>query len=142
MIFPWFTVRYIGKKSFIRFLPATIIISLVVRLENILAHKYEWWSWKKKLHPRVWGELPVNLGLFFVSAIWILKWTYGNLLKYLLLNFTTHVLYATKIVDLAEDKEYVSLKKLNKLQFFLLFELKSLILYGIQWSVDKIRTNK
>ncbi|MDC3415816.1 hypothetical protein [Aquibacillus salsiterrae] len=142
MLVPWLTVPLLKKEAIKRFLPATIFITLFVRLENYLADRFTWWFWYKKLHPKVWGELPMNLGPFFVSSLWILKWTYGKFWLYLIVNQIMHIFYAFPIVELAKKKGFVSMVRIKRFQFMLIFLFKALLLYGFQFAYEGLTREK
>lgn len=77
---------------------------------------WRWWKkklWKIKnpLFPHSPIDFSYQLGLFFVTTIWVFKLTFGNFKKYLLLNVVIHYLLS-----------YPILKALTK---FGLFEFKN-----------------
>ena len=59
-----------------------------------LAKKRKWWVFYNKPKSYVSGELPFNIGPFFVFSMWVLKSSYGNFKWFLLLNAIIHTFFA------------------------------------------------
>ncbi|HWO98972.1 MAG TPA: hypothetical protein VNM45_22175 [Bacillus sp. (in: firmicutes)] len=137
MVLPWISVPFIGKNEFKRFLPASLLMSLFVTAESFYARKRTWWWVYKKLHPRVIGEIPLIVGPFFVGSLWILKCTYRKFPLYMAVNLIVHWLFAYPIMDLFKRTGLGSTVRLKRIQLFSLFFFKSLILYGMQWFIEK-----
>ena len=55
-----------------------------------LAKKRKWWVFYNKPKSYVSGEFPFNIGPFFVFSMWVLKSSYGNFKRFLLLNAIIH----------------------------------------------------
>ncbi|WP_062106084.1 hypothetical protein [Bacillus niameyensis] len=140
MGFLWLTLPFMGKKAVKRFLPAGIFIALVTRWENSIAKKRTWWWWYEKLHPRLSGSFPFIWGPFMVGSMWILKMTYGKFPRYLILNLIVDSIFVFILIDKWLTKWGIaSLVRMKKLQLSLLLFIDSLILYGFQNIVEKIR---
>lgn len=71
-ILPWLTLPLLGAKTFKRFLPGAIFMSIYVTLEGRLAEKKRWWWFLFKGKPNVLGEMPLIFGPFFIGSFWIL----------------------------------------------------------------------
>lgn len=133
MIFPWFSLPLLGKRSLKRFFPATLFIALVVTIEEVIAKKCKWWWWYEKIHPKLSGIVPFVWGPFFVGSLWILKLTYGKFTKYIILNLFADSFFTYFLVNWLKKLGIASLVRLKKYQLSLLFFLKSLLLYGFQF---------
>ncbi|MBW8347864.1 hypothetical protein K0H71_00195 [Bacillus sp. IITD106] len=143
LIFSWFSLLSLGKNSFKRFLPAGIFIAFVTRLENVMAKKRTWWWWYEKLHPKLSGSFPFVWGPFMVSSMWILRFTYGKLFRYLLVNLIADSIFVYILIDKWLTKWGIaSLVRMKKMQLSLLLFIDSLILYGFQFLIEKMRGNK
>ncbi|APH05704.1 hypothetical protein [Bacillus weihaiensis] len=139
MIIPWLTIPLLGKKSFIRFLPASIFITTVVKLEDMLAEKRRWWWFYEKIHPKIGGNTPFIVGPFFIGSMWILKFTYGKFYIYLLINTILDSLFTYVLTNSLQRLGIASLVRLTRVQLSGLFFIKSLLLYGFQYMQERQR---
>ncbi|WP_246943715.1 hypothetical protein [Bacillus pinisoli] len=137
MILPWFSVPLIGREAFKRFLPASLFIAVIVRIVNFIAQKRRWWWWYETLHPRISGITPFMLGPFLVGSLWILKWTYGNFTRYMLLNLGVDGAFTYGLVYYLQKAGIASLVRLKKINLLLLFTLEALLLYGFQFFKER-----
>jgi hypothetical protein len=138
MVLSWLTIPLLGKKSIKRFLPASILMAIVVWLEGKWARKRKWWWYYVKVHPKLSGGFPLTWGPFLIGSIWILRFTFGKFKWYLLLNLAVDTVFTYKFVDMLKDLGIASLVRLKKYQLSILFFVKSLILYGVQMIREKI----
>lgn len=51
-----------------------------------IGKRRKWWVFYNKPNSYLFNEFPFNIGPFLVGSMWILKWTYGNLKKFIFLN--------------------------------------------------------
>ncbi len=138
LILPWFTIPFLGKESVKKFLPTSLCICVAVRIINHIAKKRKWWWFYEKLHPRLTGVFPLLWGPFFVSSMWVLKLTYGNLLKYLMFTQVSHFFFTYFIMDWFRNAGILSLVRMKKMQLQLLFLVESLFLYMFQVFIEKL----
>jgi hypothetical protein len=141
MVLSWLTIPLLGKKAIKRFLPASILMAIVVWLEGTLAKKRKWWWYYVKIHPQLSGRFPLTWGPFLIGSIWILRLTYGKFKSYLLLNLFIDTIFTYKFVDTLKDLGIASLVRLKKYQLSILFFVKSLLLYGFQMICERIGKN-
>jgi hypothetical protein len=139
MVLSWFTVPLLGKNAVKRFLPASILISLVVRAESVIAKKRRWWWFYKKLHPKLTGEFPLIWGPFLIGSMWILKFTYGKFLIYMITNLFFDTFFTYWFIDIGKKLGIMSLVRLKKIQLSSIFFFKSLLLYGFQIIREKMK---
>lgn len=137
LIFPWITLPLLGKETIKRFFLAALFISLVVRVESIVARKRKWWWFFEKIHPNLSGEFPLIWGPFFIGSMWILKFTYGKLITYIITNLTIDTLFTYPLISILKKQGVGSLVRLKKYQLSILFFFKSLILYAFQFLREK-----
>ncbi|WP_066060141.1 hypothetical protein [Robertmurraya korlensis] len=133
MIFSWFSIPLLGKREIKRFLPAGLFITMIVTIEDLIAKKRKWWWWYEKLHPKLSGIVLLLWGPFFIGSMWILKWTYGKFIRYIIINLIVDSVFTYFLVDLFKKIGIASLVRLKKYQLSMLFFLKSLLLYGFQF---------
>ncbi|MGD6845605.1 hypothetical protein ACQCVH_24270 [Bacillus infantis] len=138
MVLSWLTIPLLGKKAIKRYLPASIMMAIIVSLESILARKRKWWRYYVKIHPKLPGGFPLTWGPFLIGSIWILRLTYGRFKWYLLLNLAVDTVFTYKFVNLLKGLRVASLVRLKKYQLSILFFVKSLLLYGFQMIREKV----
>lgn len=140
MVFLWLTLPLMGKNAVKRFFPTGIFIALLTRWENSVAKKRTWWWWYEKFHPKLSGSFPFVWGPFMIGSMWILKFTYGKFYRYLTLNLIVDTIFVFVLVDKWLTKWGIaSLVRMKKLQLSLLLFIDSLLLYGFQYLVEKIK---
>ncbi|MCM3237471.1 hypothetical protein M3589_07005 [Heyndrickxia oleronia] len=137
LVLPWLTIPFIEKKTIKRFLPGTIMTSIYLVIEGIHAEKKKWWRFNYKVKPNVIGELPLILGPFFVGSIWILKYTFGKFKLYFILNIIIDSFFTYLFIPWMEKTHYVTLVKLSKFKLSILFLIKSLYMYVVQYIYEK-----
>jgi hypothetical protein len=137
MLLPWLTVPFIGKKAMKRFSLTSIFIGLLFGLQSVYAHKKGWWRVYPQLFPNVIGEVPFIVGPFFVGSIWILKFTFGKLLRYTLINLGVDFFHFFVLVKWLQRMGIASLIRLKDYQALVLFSANAAIMYGFQWLIDK-----
>lgn len=123
----------LGRATVKRYLLATVFISIVVRIECIFAKKRKWWWVYEKLTPKLSGEFPLIWGAFFVGTMWILKLTYGKFFVYMFTNLIVDSIFAYPFMNFFKKFGLASLVRFKKYQLSLIFFVKSLLLYGIQY---------
>jgi len=138
MILPWFAVPLLGKGAFKRFLPASLLMSLIVRIVNYIAKKRKWWWWYETLRPKISGVIPFMLGPFLVGSLWILKWTYGNFFRYMMLNLIVDSAFTYGLVYYLKKLGIASLVRMKKIELMYVFTIEALLLYGFQFVKEKI----
>ncbi|MCM3587812.1 hypothetical protein M3182_18970 [Mesobacillus maritimus] len=118
-------------------------MAIVVWFEGELAKKRKWWWYYVKIQPKLSGRFPLTWGPFLIGSIWILRFTYGKFMLYLLLNLVVDTVFTYKFVDMLKDLGLgiASLVRLKKYQLSLLFFVKSLLLYGFQMLREKVGRN-
>jgi len=139
MVLPWLSLPLLGKRSFKRFYPGALFISVWVAVESIVAKKRMWWRIYERIIPKVIGEMPFILGPFFVGSLWILKFTFGNFFRYLFLNLLLDTFFAFPGVYILRKLGIASLVRLKPYQMVLLFMCKSVLMYGFQSKVNGLR---
>lgn len=143
MVLMWLTIPLMGKNTIKRFFPAGILIALITRLENYFAKKRTWWWWYQKFHPKLSGSFPFVWGPFLIGSMWILKFTYGKFYRYLIVNLIVDSIFTYILVDKWLTKWGIaSLVRMKKIQLSLLFFFDSLLLYGFQYLLEKIKEKK
>ncbi|WP_156292117.1 hypothetical protein [Oceanobacillus salinisoli] len=138
LIIPWFSLPLLGKKTVKRFFLSSLIINILAVVESFFAHRYQWWWFYKRLHPKLLGDIPLIFGPFLVGSMWIFKFTYGRFFTYIKTNFLIDTFFIYIVMSWFKKIGYGSIIRLRKYQFSLLFIAKSLVLYGTQLLIDNI----
>ena len=142
MLLPWVSVPLLGRNSFKRFLPASVIMSFVVIFESYIARKRTWWWVYKNLFPKVIGEIPLIVGPFLIGSLWVLKLAYRKFFLYVFVNFVIHLAFAYPGMNWFKKMGLGSTVRLKRYQLMLLFLLKSMFLYLTQTIIEKISMNQ
>lgn len=137
MLLVWLTLPLMGKKAIKRFFPAGIFIALITGFETSIAKKRRWWWWYEKLHPKLSGSFPFDWGPYLIGSMWILKFTYGKLFRYLTLNLIFDSVFIFVLIDSWLKKWGIaSLVRMKKYQLSLILFFDSLFLYGFQYLLE------
>lgn len=136
---PWLSLLFMGKRSVKRYSFAGIFIVIFEILNHIYGHKRKWWKFYDKRKLFIKDELPFSLGLYMPLSMWILKFSYGNFKKFVLLNAVSDGLFAFPIISFLKKLKIVGLNRLNHFQFFIYLHYKAYLLYGVQQMVEKRR---
>jgi hypothetical protein len=138
MTLPWFTIPMLGKASFKRFSPSSLLISLAVQIVHFIAKKRKWWWWYEKIHPKEPGGLPFILGPYLVGSLWILKWTYGKFFRYMILNLIVDGAFTYGLTYYLQKFGIAALVRMKKIQLMYVFTIQALLLYGFQFFREKV----
>jgi hypothetical protein len=139
ILIPWLSLLFIGKRSLRRFSVAGIFIVLFEIINHLYGHKRNWWKFYDKRKSFLRDELPFSVGPYMPLSMWILKYSYGNFKKYVLLNVISDGLFAFLFIDILKKFKIISLGRLTHLQFFVYLHYKAYILYGVQSLYEKIK---
>ncbi|MGM7722969.1 hypothetical protein [Metabacillus sp. Hm71] len=133
IILSWLSLPFYGWRQFKRFLPASMLIVVFEAINVKLVKNKKWWIFYNKPNSYFNNEFPFNIGPFIVSSLWGLKWSFGNLRKFLVINAAINIFFAFIYITILEKIKIARLVKINKFQFFLYFYYKAFLLYGIQY---------
>ncbi|MGR3765727.1 hypothetical protein [Rossellomorea sp. NS-SX7] len=141
-LLPWLSIPFLDNKTFRRFLPGTLFMSVYLLAEGTIATKRKWWWFPFHIKPNVAAELPLILGPFFVGSLWIFKYTYGRFSMYFLLNLIVDTFFTTIMLNWFKKIGYVTLIRFTRFQLSLLFLLKSISMYGFQSLYERVFSGK
>jgi hypothetical protein len=139
ILIPWLSMLFIGKRSLRRYSLAGIFIVIFEIINHLYGHKRHWWKFYDKRKSFIRDELPFSVGPYMPLSMWILKYSYGNFKKYVLLNVISDGLFAFLFIDILKKFKIISLNRINHFQFFVYLHYKAYILYGIQYLYEKIK---
>lgn len=139
MILPWFSVPLLGRKAIRRFLPAAIVMSVIVKINNITAKKRNWWRFYTNLSPQISGDIPFIVGPYLLASLWILKFTYGKFKLFIFINAIGHILFAFPGMKLLKRLGIVSLENMKPIQLTILLTIRGFLLYGFQYAIENVK---
>jgi hypothetical protein len=139
IIFPWLSLLFLGNRNVKRYLPAGIFIIIFEIMNHLYGHKRNWWKFYDKRKSFIKDELPFSIGPYAPFSMWLLKISYGNFKKFVLLNALADGLFAFIFIDVLKKFKIIRLNRLNHIQFFVYLNYKAYLLYGVQYLVDRLR---
>jgi hypothetical protein len=80
-IVPWLTLFLMKKEDIKRFLPVSILATLVALVVNEIGLSYNWWGLKENTFP-LQHFYPHYIGLFPVTTMWIFRLAYKKFWLY------------------------------------------------------------
>lgn len=138
IMFPWLTLLLLGKQNFKRFFPASFITVIYEIIHQKIGQRGKYWVFYDKRSSFISNELPFSIGPYIPLSMWILKFSYGNFKRFLLLNMISDGFFAFPFIQFLKKQKIVNLFRLNGFQFFLYLFHKAFILYGLQYLFEKI----
>ena len=142
MIITWFLLPTLGKDVLKRYFSSGIFISFVVLIVNFIAKKRKWWRWYEAFSPKITWVVPFTWGPFLIGSLFILKWTYGNFFRYMLLNILVDGLFTFGLEYFLKKFKIFSLVQMSKIHLMYVFTFDALLLYGFQFLKEKILMDK
>jgi hypothetical protein len=142
IMIPWFSLLFIGKRSFKRYSVAGLFIVILEVINHLYGHKRKWWTFYDKPKSFIKDELPFSVGPYMPLSMWLLKLSYGNFKKFVLLNVIADGMFAFVFMDVLKKFKIIRLNKLNRLQFFIYIHYKAYLLYGVQFLFEKLNRNR
>jgi hypothetical protein len=139
IVVPWLSILFLGKKNIKRFSIAGIFIVIFEIINHMYGHKHKWWKFYDKKKSFIKDELPFSIGPYMPLSLWILKYSYGNFKKFVLLNVISDGIFAFFMIDLLKRFKIIGLKRLNHIQFFVYLHYKAYLLYGFQYLYEKFK---
>jgi hypothetical protein len=139
IIFPWLSLLFLGSRNVKRYLPAGIFIIIFEIMNHLYGHKRNWWKFYDKKKSFIKDELPFSIGPYAPFSMWLLKISYGNFKKFVLLNALADGLFAFIFIDVLKKLKIIRLNRLSHIQFFVYLNYKAYLLYGVQYLVDRLR---
>ncbi|MDQ0230178.1 hypothetical protein [Metabacillus malikii] len=137
-VLPWLTLPFLKRNTIKRFLPASICMFFYLFGESLLAERKKWWRFHYNIKPNALGAIPLLIGPFFVGSLWIMKYTYGNFIRYFITNAIIDSIFTYLLLDWFKKIGYMSLVKLSKLNMSVTFLIEATLLYGFQLLYEKI----
>jgi hypothetical protein len=139
ILIPWLSLFFLGKRDLKRYSLSGVFIIIFEIINHLYGHKRNWWVFYDRHKSFIRDELPFSVGPYAPLSMWLLKISYGNFKKFVLLNAIADGTFAFFIIDVLKKLKIISLGRLSHIQFFFYLNYKAYILYGVQYLFDKIR---
>ncbi|WP_449538223.1 hypothetical protein [Ferdinandcohnia sp. Marseille-Q9671] len=139
ILIPWLTLLFIGKRNFKRYSVAGIFIVIFEIINHLYGHRRKWWAFFDRPRSFIKDELPFSVGPYMPLSMWLLKLSFGNFKKFILLNVLADGIFAFLGMDILKKMKIIRLNGLNRLQFFLYIHYKAYILYGVQYLFERFK---
>ena len=140
IIIPWLSLLLFGKRNMKRYSLSGVFIVIFEIINHLYGHKRNWWKFYDKRKSFIKDELPFSVGPYMPLSLWILKISYGNFKKFVILNVISDGLFAFLFMDILKKFKIISLNRLNHIQFFIYLHYKAYLLYGVQYLFEKTRS--
>jgi hypothetical protein len=134
---PWITAPFIKKSEWKRFFPVLAFITVVIGIESYIAYKRKWWVFPKGSVSHYLKDTSYMAGPFFIGTLWILKLTYGNFRRYILVNILLDSGFVFVLMPILKKYNVMKLVKIKKYQFFSFFMIKALLIYSFQYLKER-----
>ncbi|MGG5252201.1 hypothetical protein ACQYAD_01485 [Neobacillus sp. SM06] len=139
IMIPWLSLIFMGKRSLKRYSVAGVFIVVFEILNHLYGHKRKWWKFYDRRKSFLKDELPFSIGPYMPVSMWLLKSSYGNFKKFVLLNVISDGFFAFLLIDILKKLKIVALNRLNHFQFFIYLHYKAYLLYGVQYLYEKTK---
>ncbi len=116
IIFPWLSLIFIGKRNIKRYSLSSVMFGFFETINHIFGHRRKWWKFYDKPKSFIRDELPFDIGPYMPLSMWILKFSYGNFKKYVLINVVINGVFSFFIIPFLKKINIVCLNRLNYLQ--------------------------
>jgi len=136
-IVPWFTLLFIKRESFKKYLPVTLFTALLVTIVYEIAYTYKWFAIKETIVP--WGNITnvsMAYGAFFITTIWVFYFTFKNLWLYIVANVIIDA-FGAWIVKKIYEARGITHFTISSFTIFLIFTTLALISYAFQVWYEK-----
>jgi hypothetical protein len=138
IMIPWLSLLFLGKRNIKRFSLAGVFIVIFEIINHMYGKKRKWWKFYDKRKSFFKDELPFSIGPYLPLSMWLLKFSYGNFKKFVLLNAIADGVFAFFFIDVLKKIKIIRLDRLNHFQFFIYLHYKAYLLYGVQYLYEKI----
>ncbi|MFC4619556.1 hypothetical protein ACFO4N_12615 [Camelliibacillus cellulosilyticus] len=136
LILPWLTVPFMGKRSFLRFLPVASFVNLFLSVFSLICNQKKWWKTNNPISP---GSIDFTyiLGPYFVATLWIFKFAYGKFPKYLITNMVLDLVNAFPLPYIGDKFGIVKFIKMKHTVWYLINVSLAVLIYGFQYGVER-----
>lgn len=142
LVIPWLSLFFMKKDSIKRYMPVTILTSLIMTIIFQIAYTYDWWTIHTYIVP--WGymiDVSFAYGIFLIGTLWIFYFTAQNFWLYIATNLAMDAIFAFVVLKFllpwAHVATYVNIRAW---QYWLVMFGVSLVIYGYHhWQMGIFR---
>ncbi len=138
LVLPWLSAPFLGRQTFIRFLPSAIFANLNMIILSIIANKKKWWINKNTLTPKTPVDFSYILGVHFMTTLWVFKLTFGSFPLYLITNIVIDIINAFPFAGMWEKLGFFKFKRMSPTEYCGLTIFLAIILYIYQFRLEKV----
>ncbi len=139
---PWLSTLFIGKRDIKRYLLSSAFIGFYEIISHLNGHRKKYWKFYDKPKVFIRDELPFDIGPYIPMSMWILKYSFGNFKKFVLVNAVFNGFFAFLFIPFLHKMKIFRLNRLSYPQFFLYIHYKAYLLYGIQYLIEIVNRYK
>jgi hypothetical protein len=133
IILSWSSLLLYPKRSFRKFLPVTVFVTILVSILLLFSSPFKLWKVTGGLGSKIFNDLAFTFGPFFATNLWVFRLAYGNIWQYLGVNFVIDFILAYPVSSLFKKMKIYKLERLQPLYFFVLIYAFSIMAYGFQY---------
>lgn len=138
-VIPWLTIPLLGRRSFRTFFPASLFMYNFLKVVSVIGKRKKWWGLYEGIPPLNSMDFFM-FGPYFITSLWMLKWSYGKFSRFLIYNALLHIVYI--FLGLKYMKRYRILNvKLSKIQYLGYHFSRTLLLYAFEFIKRKLKTS-
>ncbi|MGE5404622.1 MAG: hypothetical protein ACM3PP_06750 [Candidatus Saccharibacteria bacterium] len=134
LVVPWFTLLLMNKDDRKRFMPAALFTAFSSGIIYQLGIVFGFWGFREVAFPVVmYGPLPV-------VALWVLKFNFGQVWRYILTNAIVDLGFAFVLFPLFSMRDIIGTNPRTGLVVYAINFVHSLLIYSYQmWQEGRIR---
>ncbi len=137
VILPWFTLFFMRKEDIRRFLPVGLFAALSALIIADVGSALNLWTLKENIYP--FSKLfPYHLGASIVIAMWVFKWTYGRLIRYLAVDAMFNLANAFLLFPWLAALGIRENLAMTYTGILVINTLHGLLLYGVQFLLEGV----
>ncbi|CAH0347338.1 hypothetical protein EKG37_12360 [Robertmurraya yapensis] len=136
-LIPWLTTFFIPKNEFKKYTPVASFAALLVVIESMLSVPFKWWTVKGGNLNKVFNDLSLILGPFFIGTIWIFRFTFGKFWLYIMVNALMDLFLAYPINWLMQKLRVYKLVNFKSKHIFYTAISFALVIYGFQLFITR-----
>ena len=141
IIISWISILLLPKPAFRKYLPVSILCSLMVVCGCFVSYRYKWWKVKGGITELIFMDFSFIYGPFFAGTLWFFHLTFGKFKRYLLLNSLANISFSFPLTSFFEKYSVYKLVNLKRIYLFLLYSGFAVIIYGYQLLIERSRSN-
>ncbi|MCP8969962.1 hypothetical protein [Ectobacillus ponti] len=132
LLVPWLSAPFLSKKDWQRYTPVAGFAAALVAGMCVLAVPYKWWTVGGRWKEKVLNDGSFIMGPFFIGTIWIFRYTFGDIKRYMAANLVMDVLFSYPLNTVFQRLGFYRLLRFKPRYILLFFTCYSFLIYGFQ----------